>query len=232
MNPLTYLDLRLCKTAASFRYVRLAMSSIFSNFGGFIDWMSSFFTVFSCDKRWQSIMRCSRVKLRDADSVAFVITLEYGSWDEMNRNNLIALTAGVVNYRPQRSWGKVIFSEACVENSVHRGVSRQTNWADPPVQTPPGADTPRADTPLGTHPLGTPAPKDADPLEQILLGADTPQADTPREQCMLGDMGNKRAVHILLECILVTTWIRIHVESWSRSNGSPFVDNWLRKYGH
>ena len=25
-------------------------------------------------------------------------------------------------YRPQRSWGKVIFSEACVTNSVHRGV--------------------------------------------------------------------------------------------------------------
>ena len=25
-------------------------------------------------------------------------------------------------YRPQRSWGKVIFSEACVNNSVHRGV--------------------------------------------------------------------------------------------------------------
>ena len=24
-------------------------------------------------------------------------------------------------YRPQRSWGKVIFSEACVNNSVHRG---------------------------------------------------------------------------------------------------------------
>ena len=23
-------------------------------------------------------------------------------------------------YRPQRSWGKVIFSEACVKNSVHR----------------------------------------------------------------------------------------------------------------
>ena len=27
----------------------------------------------------------------------------------------------VVFYRPQRSWGKVIFSEACVNNSVHRG---------------------------------------------------------------------------------------------------------------
>ena len=27
----------------------------------------------------------------------------------------------VTFYRPQRSWGKVIFSEACVNNSVHRG---------------------------------------------------------------------------------------------------------------
>ena len=27
----------------------------------------------------------------------------------------------VFNYRPQRSWDKVIFSEACVKNSVHRG---------------------------------------------------------------------------------------------------------------
>ena len=25
------------------------------------------------------------------------------------------------NYRPQRSWGKVIFPEACVNNSVHKG---------------------------------------------------------------------------------------------------------------
>ena len=30
-----------------------------------------------------------------------------------------------------------------------------------------------------------------------------PGADTPPEQCMLGDTGNKRAVRILLECILV-----------------------------
>ena len=27
----------------------------------------------------------------------------------------------VNHYRRQRSWGKVIFSEACVNNSVHRG---------------------------------------------------------------------------------------------------------------
>ena len=46
-------------------------------------------------------------------------------------------------------------------------------------------------------------------LPQCMLGY-TPQeqtpplgADTPSAQCMLGDTGNKRAVRILLECILV-----------------------------
>ena len=43
------------------------------------------------------------------------------------------------------------------------------------------ADPPGADTPLGAGPLG---------------------ADPP-VQCILGDMANKRVVHILLECILV-----------------------------
>ena len=27
----------------------------------------------------------------------------------------------LANYHPQRSWGKVIFSETCVKNSVHGG---------------------------------------------------------------------------------------------------------------
>ena len=27
----------------------------------------------------------------------------------------------IIYYRPQQSWGKVIFSEVCVKNSVHRG---------------------------------------------------------------------------------------------------------------
>ena len=31
-------------------------------------------------------------------------------------------------YRPQRSWGKVIFSEACVNNSVHGGGMRGCSW--------------------------------------------------------------------------------------------------------
>ena len=42
-------------------------------------------------------------------------------------------------YRLQRSWAKVIFSQACVKNSVHRGegVCLSACW-----DTPPGADTP------------------------------------------------------------------------------------------
>ena len=70
----------------------------------------------------------------------------------------------------QPSCGKVIFSQACVKNSVHRGVSDSVHagkhpmgrhlppWADPLV------DTPWADLPLhrqiataadGMHPTGT-----------------------------------------------------------------------------
>ena len=52
-------------------------------------------------------------------------------------------------YHPQRSWAKVIFSEACVNNSVHRGVCLRACWGTrsrpppgnrhPPEQTPPFA---------------------------------------------------------------------------------------------
>ena len=73
-------------------------------------------------------------------------------------------------------WGKVIFSEACVKNSVQ--------WGGVPGLVPPWD---QVHTPLGP---GTPPPKEGTP---------------PREQCMLGDTGNKRAVRILLECILVLT---------------------------
>ena len=34
----------------------------------------------------------------------------------------------LTNNRPQRSWGKVIFSEACVNNSVHRGGHAWLHW--------------------------------------------------------------------------------------------------------
>ena len=35
---------------------------------------------------------------------------------------ITAFDSSMFHYRPQRSWGKVIFSEACVKNSVHGGV--------------------------------------------------------------------------------------------------------------
>ena len=43
-------------------------------------------------------------------------------------------------YRPQRSWGKVIFSEVCVKNSVRGGVCPIACWDTPPgpeAGTPP-----------------------------------------------------------------------------------------------
>ena len=58
-------------------------------------------------------------------------------------------------YRPQRSCGKVIFSQASVSHSVHRGVYPSMHWGQtPPLgRHPPGQTTPWADTPLGRHPL-------------------------------------------------------------------------------
>ena len=78
-------------------------------------------------------------------------------------------------YRPQRSWGKVIFSEACIKNSVHGG--------GVPGQVPPPAGTP----PRQAHPPGRYTPQ----------GRYTPRAGTPPwagtppdrytpQQCMLG----------------------------------------------
>ena len=59
------------------------------------------------------------------------------------------------NYRPQQSWGRVIFSVACVKNSVHGG----STWAGTPP--PPGRYIPQAGTSprqvhprAGTHPPG------------------------------------------------------------------------------
>ena len=61
------------------------------------------------------------------------------------------------NYHPQRSWGKVIFSEACVKNSVHGGIGHMVppGQVHPPFRagTPPG----QVHTPKQVHPhAGTP----------------------------------------------------------------------------
>ena len=80
---------------------------------------------------------------------------------EVLSKGLLIETSYPTYYRPQRSCGKVIFSQACVKNSVNRGwgVSASVHGGihPPPGQTPPGqtppslgrppwADTPRADT--------------------------------------------------------------------------------------
>ena len=94
----------------------------------------------------------------------------------------------VVFYRPQRSWGKVIFSEACQEFCSGGYLGRYT----PRAGTLPGqVHRPGQVLPPGqVHPpAGTPPPGQILPPNSA--------------QCMLGDMGNKRAVRILLECNLV-----------------------------
>ena len=132
-------------------------------------------------------------------------------------------------------WGKVIFSQVCVKNSVHSGGllgqvppwdqvhppdqvhspgpgtptgTRYTHWdqVHPPNQVPPGTRY----TPWGqVHPLGQVQPH----------GTRYPPGTryTPWEQCMPGDMGNKRTVRILLECILVY----LKLEIFSSGIGTP-----------
>ena len=132
-------------------------------------------------------------------------------------------------YRPQRSWGKVIFSQASVILSTGGGVPGQvppwdqvhppgTRYTPQDQVHPPGPGTP----PLGPGTL--PGPGTPPRTRYTLLGPGTPPGTryipqdqvhppgpgtppwtryTPQEQCMPGDMGNKRAVRILLECSLV-----------------------------
>ena len=94
-------------------------------------------------------------------------------------------------YCPQRSWGKVIFLHMYV--ILFMGdVCLSACWD---THLLPGADPP----PRSRHPLR----------------ADTPTEQTPNgsrhppEQCMLGDMGNKQVVCILLECNLVSIAITL-----------------------
>ena len=105
-----------------------------------------------------------------------------------------------VCYRPQRSWGKVMFLHVSVILFTG-GVCPIAFWD---TQTPPGT---RHTLPLGSTPL---------------------RADPPSAQCILGDTGNKRAVRILLECNLViillfqvllsSSWLpKEHMTPWVES---------------
>ena len=90
-------------------------------------------------------------------------------------------------YRPQRSWGKVMF--------LHVSVILFTGgntWAGPPRQVhPPGRYTPCQVHPVaGTHWAGTPprqvAPQAGTPPGRHPLSRYTPRASISWPQCMLG----------------------------------------------
>ena len=116
------------------------------------------------------------------------------------------------------TWASTPPSSRYTTRQVHPSGQVHPLGRYPPGQVPPWAGTspgqvhPLAGTPPGQiHPqAGTPAwtgtPQAGTPLGRYTPWADTPPGMyTPQEQCMLGDTGNKWAVRILLECILVVT---------------------------
>ena len=123
-------------------------------------------------------------------------------------------------------WGKVIFSETCVKNSVHGGgglSQYMLGYHTPPDQagTPPPKDQapPRPGTPQDQA-----APQSPQDQAGTPPGAGTPwdQAPLPPEQSMLGDMVNEWPVCILLVCNLV--WHKVSLKK------SPVGHNLLYNY--
>ena len=119
-----------------------------------------------------------------------------------------------IYYRPQRSWAKVIFSQACVKNSVHRGGGclpqcmlgyPPPDQAHPPPRpgppgtrhTPPGPGTPPLDQ---APPRETRHPPDQAPPWETRHPPGRP--GTPPGS-RLQHTVNERPVRILLECIIV-----------------------------
>ena len=69
------------------------------------------------------------------------------------------------------SCGKVMFSQACVKNSVRGEVYTPPDTDPPPGQTPHLPDTAWADTPLDTHPRHNP-PRQTPPPTPTTTAAD------------------------------------------------------------
>ena len=97
----------------------------------------------------------------------------------------ISVTLHVNFYRPQRSWGKVMFLQASVilltggvSASVHAGIPHPLGADTPPPQAdipPPRADTP----PSKQTPPQEQTPPGADPPEQTPTRADPPRSRHP-----------------------------------------------------
>ena len=100
--------------------------------------------------------------------------------------------AGMLShYHPQRSWGKVIFSQVSVILFTGGLPQCMLGYHPPPPTPGPGRH------PLDQVPPGTRHPQDQTP-------PDPQDQASPLEQSILGDTVNERAVCILLECNLVT----------------------------
>ena len=91
-------------------------------------------------------------------------------------------------YRPQTKFAKVMF--------LHVSVILSTGGMSAPLQcwnTPPRPEAGTSTPPPSTRGRYAPAPE---------AGTSWTRGRYPPVQCMLGDMGNKRVVRILLECNL------------------------------
>ena len=109
---------------------------------------------------------------------------------QANCDALVSFVCFVFTAR-NSSYGKVMFSQACVKNSVHKREHMRGTHAPPPC---PGTHT------LDTHtcPPGHTCP----PRARTPPGHACPPGHA-RPQRILRDAVNEQAVRILLECILV-----------------------------
>ena len=118
-------------------------------------------------------------------------------------------------YRPQRSCGKVIFSQTSVSHSVHGGVSA---WVHAGVH-PQAGTLPGKVHPLGRCTPGQVHPRQYTPGQVHLLdrytppGRYTPWAGTPPPRRSL-----QQTVHILLGCFLVHNVIQLGVHLFGTLN--------------
>ena len=88
------------------------------------------------------------------------------------------MTVKLIYYRPQRSWGKVMFSQACVILFTGGGVCLSACWDTTPqgADTPPGADPPEPTTPpQSRHPPEQTPPRSRPPTR----GVDPPRSRHP-----------------------------------------------------
>ena len=100
-------------------------------------------------------------------------------------------------------WGKVIFREVCVKNSVHRGGGSASVHAG--IHPPSGPGTPPEQTPPGPgNPQDQASPRTMQPPREQTPPSPREQAPPPPPPAV-SDTANKRAVYILLECNLVVT---------------------------